>query len=260
MAFLMTLRHRRSALRASGWHLLVSAGIASLAAVLVFGLWYPAPYSDLSGGRDLFLIVMTVDVLCGPLLTLVLFNPRKPRRELFTDLCLVVLIQLAALAYGVNTMALARPVFLAFEKDRFRVVSSVDMFLEKLAQAPLELQSFGYTGPKVIAVHVARPEDADYMEELDRALTGREASTRPERWVLYETQRAQVLAKAQPLPVLAQKYPLRQVELARLSAATGLPDAELLWLPIRGRETMAWVALLNKKTTEVVGFAPFDGF
>jgi len=260
MVLRMNLSHRRPALRASGWHLLVSAGIASLAAWLVFGLWYPAPYSDLSGGRDLFLIVMAVDVICGPLLTLVLFNPRKPRRELVTDLCLVALIQLTALAYGVNTMALARPVFLAFEKDRFRVLASVDLFLEKLNQAPVALQSFGYTGPKLIAVNVAKPEDPDYMQELDRALEGRDSSTRPERWVLYETQRDQVLAKAQPLPVLAQKYPERQAELARLSAATGVPDADLVWLPIRGRETMAWVALLNKKTTEVVGFAPFDGF
>ena len=94
--------------------------MASVAALLVLWVWYPYPYGLLSGGRHLFLLLMGVDVVCGPLLTLVLFNPTKPRRELLTDMALVVCIQLAALAYGLYTAQEARPLFLVHEVDRFR--------------------------------------------------------------------------------------------------------------------------------------------
>ena len=63
----MTVSYRfRAAGRASGIHLLYSLGVALMAALLVFGLWYPFPYRELAGGRELFLLVISEDVVCGP--------------------------------------------------------------------------------------------------------------------------------------------------------------------------------------------------
>jgi hypothetical protein len=247
-------------LRASVWHLLGSAMVAGVAAALVFMLWYPGPYRELSGGSHLFLIVISIDLVCGPLLTLILFNPTKTKRELALDLGLVVLVQLAALVYGLYTVALARPVYLAFEKDRYRVIAQADVLTEKLSAAPLSLRTFSYQGPQMLGVRVAKPEDADYLQELEQSINGRDSSFRPERWVIYETQVAQVLAKVKPLEELVQKYPQRADELRVLVAATGLREAQVAWLPISARNSMAWVALVDKTTAAVVGYAPFDGF
>ena len=119
-------RRARGATKAAFVHFLGSICVASVAALLVLWVWYPHPYGLLSGGRHLFLLLMGVDVVCGPLLTLVLFNPTKPRSELLTDMALVVCIQLAALAYGLYTAQEARPLFLVHEVDRFRVVTAGD--------------------------------------------------------------------------------------------------------------------------------------
>ncbi len=54
---LTTLDWRRRSM-AAGVHLLISLVIASLAAVLVFWLWYPGAFRRLAGGRDLFLLVL----------------------------------------------------------------------------------------------------------------------------------------------------------------------------------------------------------
>jgi len=48
----------------------------------------------------LFLIVVTVDVILGPLITLAVFNGVKPWTELRRDLAMVGVLQLAALGYG----------------------------------------------------------------------------------------------------------------------------------------------------------------
>ena len=84
-------------------HLLFSVLVAAMVAALVFGIWYPTPYGELAGGQGLFRLIVVVDVICGPLLTLVIYNPKKPRVELFRDIGLVVLIQLGALGYGLNS-------------------------------------------------------------------------------------------------------------------------------------------------------------
>ena len=93
--------------RASAIHLVASTVVAALAGALVFFLWYPLPFREIAGGRELFLLLVAIDVVLGPLITLAVFNPRKPRTELVRDLSVVVLLQLAALAYGLHTVALA---------------------------------------------------------------------------------------------------------------------------------------------------------
>lgn len=47
------------------------------------------------GVSDLFVLMLGVDVgvVLGPLVTMVVFNTRKPRAELVRDLALVVLVQ-----------------------------------------------------------------------------------------------------------------------------------------------------------------------
>src|SRR5215831_21153351 len=121
--------------RAAGFHLLISATLAALAAALVFGLWYPGFYRAVAGGRDLFLLVTGVDVVLGPLLTFAVFNLAKGWRHLRRDLAVIGVIQLAALLYGLHTVYIVRPVALAFEVDRFRVVAAANVYTPDLPKA-----------------------------------------------------------------------------------------------------------------------------
>ena len=50
----------RSRFRAASIHLALSALVAALAALLVFAIWYPYPYREISSGRELFMLVVTV--------------------------------------------------------------------------------------------------------------------------------------------------------------------------------------------------------
>jgi hypothetical protein len=59
-----------------------------LAALLVFGIWYPSPWRQLLGVAGVFGLVVGVDLVCGPLLTLVLASPKKSRKERWVDLSL----------------------------------------------------------------------------------------------------------------------------------------------------------------------------
>jgi len=143
-------------LKASALHLGLSLCIAALAALLVFAVWYPNPYREISGGRELFLLLVAVDVILGPLITLAVFNRKKPHRELRRDLAIVAVIQLAALGYGLWTVALARPVHMVFEYKNFRMVHAVDVPPELLPQTPAGVEALPLTGPTLLGLRPFR--------------------------------------------------------------------------------------------------------
>src|SRR5690606_18525235 len=101
-------------------HLLISAVAALLAAGLVFFIWYPAPLHMAAGVTNIFLLLLIVDVILGPTLTLLIYKPGK--KSLVMDLTVIALLQLSALIYGLYTMADGRPAWLTFAKDRFEMV------------------------------------------------------------------------------------------------------------------------------------------
>lgn len=249
----------RTRLRAAGIHLGCSLLVAAGAALLVFALWYPYPYREISGGRELFQLVVGVDIVLGPLLTFAIFNRAKPRQELRRDLAVVVLLQLAGLAYGLWTVQAARPVHMVFEYDRFRVVHQVDLAPELLANAPAGLEVAPLTGPTLLSLRPFRDagEQADYTLAAMRGLT---LSARPELWQSYEAGRAQVLRAAKPVAQLKQRFPQRAADIDAALRQSGHEAAGAAYLPLVARKATAWTVLLDASTAEVIGYLPLDSF
>ena len=248
----------QSAIRPASIHLLCSVLVSMVAAVLVFGLWYPYPYRVLSGGRELFLLVVAVDVVCGPLLTIVLFNSAKPRAELWRDLGMVVLIQLGALGYGVLTLWQARPMFLVLEGDRFKVVLSHDLDSHAVAALPPTLQPKTLSGP--LTVGIRPPIDSKERNKVLFASIqgGRDYAERPEFYLPYEGEAAlKSLQRAKPLATFLEKYPDQQDAARKLALEKNADLKEWFYLPVVARQD--WVAILDKQG-QIQGFLRGDGF
>jgi hypothetical protein len=244
--------------KASGIHLGLSLAIAALAALLVFGLWYPYPYRDISGGRHLFLIVVAVDVVIGPLITFAIFNRGKPWAELQRDLAMVGVLQMAALGYGVWTVAVARPVHLVFEVDRFRVVHGVDIPEELIGREPAGIQALPWRGPTVLAVRPFR-DSAESTDVTIAALKGLHIGARPDLWQPYDAARARVLEAARPVSQLKGRFKARAGEIDALLNSTGhIPDT-MAYIPVVGRNAF-WTAFVDPATADLVAFMPLDPY
>jgi hypothetical protein len=249
----------RSAFKAASIHLMSCLAVALLAGMLVFLVWYPYPYRELSGGRELFLLIVIVDVICGPLLTAVIFNPSKSRSELFKDLTFVIAIQICALGYGLYTMAMARPVYLVHEVDRLKVVSAADIPVEQLLPKKNSLYELPWFGPRVIGTR--EPKDADEkLKSLDMSLQGQEPSVRPDWWQAYELSRAKVLERAKPVSDLRKKQSDAASKINRAVVESGRAEAELVWLPMTSFKSSDWVVFLDAKTAMPLAYGPIDGF
>ena len=247
----------RSRVLAGGIHLASSLVVAGLAWLLVFKLWYPTPFATVAGGTQLFLLVVGVDVICGPTLTAIVAGPRKPRKELARDLSVIVLLQLSALAYGLYTMAQARPIGVVYEYDLFRVVTAVDVEAEALSEAPPELRSLSWTGPRIFAV--VKPTDPEeQLRTIQLGLAQIQLASLPRYWRDYASQGQRAWLAAKPMSEMLQRYPGATADVAAIAKRAGHPVEALRFLPLASRHA-SWTVVLAPGA-HVIGYLDYDPF
>jgi hypothetical protein len=245
-------------IRWAGWHLLLSAGLALVGAVLVFGVWYPQPYTQLSGGLGLFAILMGVDMVLGPMLTALVASSAKPRKELRRDIGLIVVLQLLALGYGMYSIANARPVHIVFEIDRFRVVSAADVDPSQLQKAGPAYRRLPWTGPTVVGARKSSTNQ-EMVDALDLAMQGMDLAMQPARWEDYALHVPAVLKAARPAAQLVQQYPGLEDQIQAIGVRHHVAQDRLLFLPIDARKDQG-VVLLDAATAHILAYVPVDGY
>lgn len=248
----------RDRLQASSVHLGLSLCVAVVAGALVFGIWYPYPYREISGGRELFLLVVTVDVILGPLVTLAVFNRTKPWAELRRDLAMVVILQLAALGYGLWTVAVARPIHLVFEYDRFRVVHAIDVEPELVSKAPVDVVPMPLSGPTLLSLRSFR-DNKERMDLTLAAMQGAHLGARPDLWQPYAKGVPEILKEAKPVSVLLARFPAQGDAIGRVLADAGRNIDGVVYLPMVGRNQF-WTVFLDATTAQIVASMPLDSF
>lgn len=249
-------------LPAVGVHLLVTLLVASVAAALVMLVWYPYPYAHVAGGRELFLLLVGVDLVCGPVLTMVLFDRRKPVAELARDLGFVVVVQLLALGYGLHAAWQARPLFVVHEVDRFRVITRADYLGadvdSAIASLPRKLQPALLAGPVLVGTRPARDNDEHTKVMMEAVVGGRDFSQRPEFYVEYDAKYFQrVVPMARALSRFVDHYPQTAQDAEAVLEPHRMGIEEALFLPVVGRQY--WIAILDKQGA-VLGYLPGDAF
>lgn len=81
-------------------HLAISLAVLAVLLWILFRYWFPDYLFDTDGGWQALRVIAGVDVVLGPLLTLIVANAAKPRQELRRDFAIIGLIQVAALSLG----------------------------------------------------------------------------------------------------------------------------------------------------------------
>ncbi len=236
--------------KASAIHLAISASLAVGIFACMSALWYPKPLLDAVGGTDIFLLLLVVDVVLGPLMTLIIFDTRK--KSLRFDLAVVATVQLIALSYGLFTLLQGRPVFVAALGHRFDVVQANEVAEEDIAAAH---QSLPLWGP--IWVGTKAPVDSKEREAaLFKALAGRDFGHTPQYHVPLQTMRDELLKWSKPIADLRARNSAKEKEISVWLSDHGRTDDGVVYQGLKAR-SQDMAVILDAKTAEVIGIAPF---
>lgn len=236
----------------SGGSLVIAIGLY----VIVFGVWYPGDYVNMMPGVKLFLLVVAIELALGPLMSFVIYNPGKSRKELGLDYTIVILMQFAALIYGLLNVAHSRPVYVVFVKDRLDVVASseIDSADQELARAE-EYRRQPWFGPKFVCSQgPASKEEREHLLFVEYP-QGKDLQNLP--YFYLACSKNEFYNKAFDLAVLSRTAAMK--ELNKAIEKMNAQHVKLKWLPLQAHNKM-WIALIKQGEERPVAYLDIDPY
>ena len=233
-------------------HLFISLIIALLVIGLVFFVWYSSPLATSVGVTHIFLMLLAIDVVIGPVLGVLVYKEGK--KTLKFDLTVIILLQLSALFYGVYSIEQGRPVWLVYNVDRFELVRKNEIVDQNINQAKPQFQQLSWLKPQFVATQFAQDVKQRNDDMFAEVLGGISLAQRPERYVKLTKAKKQMQQRSQKLELLQQYNNKINVEkiLAKYPEATA-------FLPMKAN-AVDMTVLINKQgeVVKIVDLRPWQ--
>ena len=237
--------------KASGIHLLISLTIVGSVAAYIVSFWYPPALFQMARADMLLMLVGGIDLIIGPLLTLVIYRHNKP--GLRFDLIVIAILQAAFLSYGLYTMYLSRPVFLVASAGRFDLVFANEISSAALAEATkTPYGTLGIGAPKLVGADLPQNQKAREAIMMSAFAGNGDLQDMPRYYTDYATIVPSLLASAKPLK---PEKGISQAAINTLIAAAKQhkrnPD-DVRWLRLGSSRGFA-VMLVEAGTGKIIG-------
>ncbi len=244
-------------LRAALIHLLMSVLVVGVLLLIASQSIYPSPLHDAIGAKEIVVLMVTVDIVLGPLLTFVVYNERK--KSLRFDLCVIATAQLCALMYAGYVLYSARPVFIAALGHRFDLVQANE--LQWLGEnEALEEVNIPRFRPVIVGTRAPASGDAQ-MKSIERAIAGLgDRGHFPETHITIDAMKTEILQNAEPLSKLKALNSGQSAEIDAWLSQRGRKDADVVFqgLKARARDMSVIIDITNGKVIGIAPFKPWD--
>ncbi len=242
--------------RAFASHLGVSATIVAIVFSLVFFSWYPGPYFAAVGTWSIIRILVSVDLVLGPLLTLIVFKPGKSL--LLVDVVCIAVLQISALAYGLSVLYEERPSYTVFALDRVHILAKKDI-------DPESLEGFDWIRKPAIGpvlVSARRPVTLEEQEKLleETLFAGApDIERRPSLWVPLPEDIDALRRKAHPLDDIRRAGQREAALVDRAIHGLGIDEDRLGFLPMLSAKNTA-TGIFDLETGSLVAAIDVNGW
>jgi hypothetical protein len=233
--------------KAFATHFGISLAIFAALAYLVVEVWYPDFFFRTDGGWQGLRLLLGVDLVLGPLLTLIVYRKGKPGLRL--DLTLIGIVQASCLAAGVWIVHGERPLAIVYSDGAFYSVSS-QSFIEMNVPVP-DLSVLPGPYPKWAAVEL--PKDLDEQDAIRGRMlgSGRMLSTLSERYVPFKSENVDD-KEASPLKEITDRDRDTKALVGWVADHGGSPD-DYRFYHFGGRYAYAYLGF-DAKSGQFVGF------
>lgn len=234
-------------------HGLFSVFLLVIALYLVYGVWYPRPLAAAMGVGSLYVLMLAIDLILGPLLTFIVYKADK--KKLFIDMIVIVSVQLFAYAGGLYVMHQGKPAWLIFVKDDIELVSPINInerYKQDLAE---QFKIPFYKQPMwIVADYGNEPKRRQKLID-DEMFEGISIVVRPETYRTIDTKTTEIVNKLKPISTLNQFNTAGALK----EELSDLKEDVKGWLPVKAPEK-DMVALFdaNGKPITIVDLRPWN--
>lgn len=225
-------------------HLSISFLIAVLVVGIVFFIWYPSPLAKAAGVTHIFLMLIIIDVIVGPILGFLVYKEGK--KTLKFDLTIIILLQISALSYGIYSIAQGRPAWLVFYADHIELVRKNELILDRADQVHDQYKEVSWFKPQYVAIKPSKDIAQHNKDMFIEVIGGISPAQLPERYMPLSQANEKIKQKVQDLELLNQYNDKALVE----KTLANYPYANA-YLPLKA-SMVDMVVLLNKETAEII--------
>lgn len=183
-------------------HLVISLLVAGLSVFLIFYIWYPNPLQNALGVGQVVWLMLGIDVVLGPILTLII--AKQGKKSLKMDLTIIGLVQLLALFYGLYSIDKGRPVAIAFDVSRFELVQKHMIQGDDNKRILNEYRQIQNNRIPVVSVRPAQTEEELQQRIKEELEMNRSSSANPQLYEPLEQNMDMILQSMKPISDLAQ--------------------------------------------------------
>ncbi len=237
-------------LKASAIHLAISSVVFLVILYFILFQWYPFPFFNTDGGWQGIRLIIAVDLVLGPLLTLIIFNPSKKIREKIFDLSCIALVQCIVLGWGVYTVYNQRPVVISHWQGTFYSVGRESLSVQEIDLS--KLASLSHETPAMVNA----TSDKEVNDIATSLLLGLNHSL-PEAAHFHlfrplKNSMDELSEYAMDILAVAKKEPIVNSELQRLQKINDMQIGDSLFMPFEGRYGKA--ILIFDKNGDYLGY------
>jgi len=235
--------------RASFIHLLISALLVSNVIAIVFWVWYPKPAFEVAGAFSIIGILVGVDLVLGPILTMIVYKHGKPGLKF--DLSFIAMVQIVALVYGSYVLYIERPSYLVFAVDRVEFVSGKQIDHAAIQYDELRDKRFA----ELMPVFARVPEDPAEYERFFNSIIfdGKpDLESRTEYWEPWTSGADIIRQKILPIEAIEPATADEEQNVQRAVDKYAEAKPNLGVIPVGGTEKDIGI-LVDRDTLEILG-------
>lgn len=146
------------------YHIGISGILFFFISIVIVFVWYPGFLFSTDGGWQGLRLVAGVDFVLGPILTLMVYKPGKPK--LAFDLAIIGLTQIICLFFGCYIVYSDRPIAIIFAEDTIQTLSNESFRIHEINPKTIPM----IRHDQIAKIGVNLPADPHKLSELKRNL------------------------------------------------------------------------------------------
>lgn len=232
-------------------HIFLSLLLISLIYSFIIPTWYPSDFSKILVSSEIFTILIFVEIgLITGVIVLLYIGRNNSNKETLIICCLFFALQISAAFIGTKTLYEAKPMYVAYEFDRFRIIRPIDIIWGG------EDKKYNFfKGPEFYGTKEYASNNIRLLKSIKDSVNGLHPSFKRERLVPYKNSRADIIKNSKGFATLSNDKRSKVQELV------GIKNMDALgYYPLVSYFSDEWIVIINLNDANVAGYVNIDGW
>lgn len=226
-------------------YLSIATAVLLIAITVVYRLWYPYPLLPAAGTQKLLLIILSVNIALAIGLAVMIFRKKEP--DFNKDMIISMLMQLVFLMISIYGIYKIKPIWIAYNVDRFELILNTDLVSTKIDNANDKFKKPSYLSAQYVGVELSTDNEERNSNMFDEVLQGISIAQRPERYVTIQQVSTKITDRAQDLALLNEYNTKGDVQ----AVLSKYPQADS-FVPLQAKAVNMTVLLNKNNDNQVV--------